>query len=265
MAKFSAWRTRLKRDLQYRRAFMYVVASVLVAFLLGAWLGLKVLGPVQSVALHLGDHQVPPEEFEAQAQQLAARNLELSVEREANAQMQQMFAEQVKKQQELQRELALYRSILTPNDNAEGVAIHGLEMTPTASADEYLFKLILTQQQKRKQAIQGRAEITLIGLQDGNHVELSLNKLVDAKLEFNFRYFQVIDTQVTVPAGFNLQKVKVKVIVPASRWTKNSQTEQTYSVPELLQVEKEPPVILEQNTQVTDNLPQKTDVRGSND
>ena len=92
-----------------------------------------------------------------------------------------------------------------------------------------------------------------------------MNKLTGSKLEFDFRYFQVIDTKVTVPAGFSLQQVKVKVLVPSSRWTKNSQTEHVYSALSYYRVKKNHGVILEQNSQVKDNLPQKTDVRGSND
>ncbi|MCT8942560.1 hypothetical protein MYF52_05350 [Shewanella putrefaciens] len=254
-------------DSKYRSSSVYLLLLVLVAFLLGAWISFCILSSDESVVKHIGSNksQRLTAELEEQTQLLATRNLELSIEREANAQMQEMFGQQIKKQKDLEYELAFYRSIMSPDDNAEGIAIHGLEMTPGALADEYNLKLILTQLQKRKQAIQGRAELTLIGVQEGKSVELSVNKLTGSKLEFDFRYFQVIDTKVTVPAGFNLLQVKVKVVVPSSRWTKNSQTERVYSVPELLQGEKEPRVILEQNSQVTDNLPQKTNVRGSND
>lgn len=267
MPNYHRWLDRLQvMERKYRSSSVYLSFLVLVAFLLGAWVSFILLSSDEPVVKHISSKsQRLTAELEAQTQLLATRNLELSVEREANAQMQQMFGEQLKKQQELQRELAFYRSIMAPDDNAEGVAIHGLEMTPGVLADEYNLKLVLTQLQKRKQAIQGRAELTLIGLQDGKSAELSVNKLTGSKLEFDFRYFQVIDTKVTVPAGFNVLKVKVKVVVPSSRWTKNSQTEHVYSAPELLQGEKEPRVILEQNSQVKDNLPQKTDVRGSND
>ncbi|MGL4446682.1 MAG: DUF6776 family protein [Shewanella sp.] len=257
------WLQRM--DLQYRPSSVSLVLFVLVAFLLGAWASYSWFNLGAGLAQHESDSEELTSELESQTQQLAARNLELAVAQEANAQMQQMFGEQLKKQQELQRELAFYRSLMTPDDNAEGVAIHGLEMTQGSLAREYHLKLILTQLQKRKQAIQGLVELTLIGQQAGKPRELSVNKLMGTKLAFDFRYFQVIDTPVTVPEDFNLQQVKVKVVVPASRWTKNSQTEHVYSLPELMQGEKEPPVILEQNSQVTDNLPQKTDVRGSND
>ncbi|MGI1987383.1 DUF6776 family protein [Shewanella glacialipiscicola] len=266
MPNYSHWLNRLQMmDRKYRPSSIYLSCLVLVAFLLGAWISFLLLSSDNPIVKHSSKAQDLNVELAAQTQLLATRNLELSVEREANAQMQDMFGQQLKKQKELEHELAFYRSIMTPDDNAEGVAIHGLEITPGALTDDYKLKLVLTQLQKRKQSIQGRAELTLIGVQNGKSVNLSVNKLTDSKLEFDFRYFQVIDTKVTVPAGFNLQQVKVKVLVPSSRWTKNSQTEQVYSAPELLQGEKEPRVILEQNSQVKDNLPQKTDVRGSND
>ncbi|MCS6205499.1 DUF6776 family protein [Shewanella baltica] len=267
MPNYHRWLDRLQvMDLKYRPSSVYLSLLVLVSILFGAWISFLLLSSDEPVVKHISSKaQRLSAELETQTQLLATRNLELSVEREANAQMQDMFGQQMKKQKELEHELAFYRSIMTPDDNAEGVAIHGLEMTPGVLADEYNLKLVLTQLQKRKQAIQGRVELTLIGVQEGKSVSLSVNKLTGSKLEFDFRYFQVIDTKVTVPGGFSLQQVKVKVLVPSSRWTKNSQTEHVYSAPELLQGEKEPRVILEQNSQVKDNLPQKTDVRGSND
>ncbi|MGL5360992.1 MAG: DUF6776 family protein [Shewanella sp.] len=265
MANFRGGLNWLQRMDHYRPSSIHLAILVLVAFLLGAGGSYSWLNRDTDSEPQEGSLEGIFAEQETQTQQLAARNLELAVAQEANAQMQQMFGEQLKKEQELQRELAFYRSLMKPDDNAEGVAIHGLEMTQGARAEEYHLKLILAQLQKRKQAIQGLVELTLIGQQAGKPLELNVNKLTGAKLAFDFRYFQVIDTPVTVPAGFNLQQVKVKVLVPASRWTKNSQTQRLYSLPELIAGEKEPAVILEQNSQVTDNLPQKTDVRGSND
>ncbi len=241
MPNYRSWLHRLQvMHLKYRASSRYLSLLVPLAFLLGAGVTFMLISSDEPVVKHIGGKsQRLTVELEEQTQALAARNLELSVEREANAQMQDMFAKQMKKQKELEHELALYRSIMSSDDdNAEGISIYGVEMTPGALANEYQFKLILTQLQKRKQAIQGRAELTLIGMQEGQSVELSVNKLTGSKLEFDFRYFQVIDTMVMVPAGFNLSQVKVKVIVPSSRWTKNSQIEQAYSVPELLQGKK---------------------------
>ncbi|WP_412522840.1 DUF6776 family protein [Shewanella chilikensis] len=267
MANYHRWLDRLQvMERNIRPSSLYLLLLVMVAFLTGL-LSYHFFIPPAEVKFQRNDgkSQRLQIELQEQAQQLASRNLELSLAKEANEEMQQLFNKQHKKQQELERELAFYRSIMAPEYNAEGVAIHGLELMPLATAGQFRLKLVLTQLQKRKQALKGRSEILLIGMQEGKQVELNLAKLVDTKLAFNFKYFQVLEAEFTLPEGFELQQMKAKVVVPASRWSKGAETEQSFSLPELLEGEKDPGIILEQNSQVTDNLPQQTDVRGSND
>lgn len=267
MANYHRWLDRLQvMERNIRPSSPYLLLLVMVAFLAGL-LSYHFFIPPTEVKLLRNDakSQRLQGQLQEQAQLLASRNLELSLAREANEQMQQLFNKQHKKQQELERELAFYRSIMAPERNADGVAIHGLELTPLAAPGQYRLKLVLTQLQKRKQALKGRSEILLIGMQEGKQVELNLAKLVDTKLAFNFKYFQVLETDFTLPEGFELQQMNVKVIVPASRWNKGAETEQSFNLTELLEGEKDPGIILEQNSQVTDNLPQQIDVRGSND
>ncbi|NMH65759.1 DUF6776 family protein [Shewanella salipaludis] len=267
MLNYHRWRDRLQvLERKFRPSSLYLSLLVLVAFTLGGLSCYQLLTSEQPLLQHNSDKvQKLLAQVQEQAQQLASRNLELAVEREANNHMQQMFAEQLQQQQELQHELGFYRSIMAPENNAEGVAIHGLELTPGLLAGQYRLKLILTQLQKRRQKIKGKGELTLMGIQEGEPLELSLSQLMDGKLNFDFRYFQVLEAEFSLPEGFNLQRILAKVIVPSSRWTKGSQTEQSFDAAELLQGEKEPRVILEQNSQVKDNLPQQTEVRGSND
>lgn len=277
MPNYHRWLDRLQvMDRKYRASSLYLGLLMLVAFILGvaSYHFYLDLAPVQMQHSSSAKKKLLAE-LELQATTLANRNLELSIEREANRNMQIMFAEQHKKEQQLERELAFYRSVLVPEDSAEGVAIYGLELSPAPTKGFYHAKLILIQQQKRKQEIKGVSEIILFGQQDGKMVELSLAKLNDTKLDFKFRYFQMLETSFQLPEGFTLLQVKVKVTIPASRWTKLAQTEQLYNAAELLgngatvdderTDEKEPRAILEQNSQVIDNSAQQTDVRGSND
>ncbi len=211
----------------------------------------------------------------AQAELLATRNLELSIERAANNNMQKMFAKQQQKEKELRRELAFYRSIMAPEHQVEGVAIHGFEMMPSLLNNRYRVQLILTQLQKRKQGLKGRAELTFIGLKQGEITHIPLSSLVDDKFNFSFRYFQVLSTELTLPEDFELSRVEVKVTVSTSR----ASVEQSFSAQELLDLqdlqnpsEAEIPLeeaivedadetkiteesrqLLEQNSQVSDN------------
>ncbi|WP_076407632.1 DUF6776 family protein [Shewanella sp. UCD-KL12] len=239
MANFHRWLDRVQvRERKLRPSSIYLLLLVTVAFTLGV-LSYDVWTEANQPVVKSNTEAIEKlsKQLNNQAQVLASRNLELALAEETNDEMQGLFAKQHIKEQELVRELAFYRSIMAPENNADGVAIHGLELSENLLPDHYRLKLILTQLQKRKQSLKGRAEFTFIGLQDGQFVELSLESVsVDKQLAFQFRYFQVLESEVTFPVGFELSRVIAKVNVPSSRWTKGSQAEMEFPASELLPV-----------------------------
>lgn len=305
MPNYHRWIDRMQvLERKIRPSSVYLFCLVIVAFFIGVltwdlWSSHNAVRPAQSNGREAELRQALKE----QAEVLASRNLELSLEREANSNMQKMFLEQHQKQKALDRELAFYRSIMAPEHQADGVAIHGLEMTPGPLANQYRVKLVLTQLQKRKQALKGQAKIAFMGVQQGKMVTLPLASLTDTKFAFSFRYFQTLEAEITLPADFELSRVEAEVIVPASRWSKGAKAQQSFTAQELLvtpdsetdvgtrsggepdapeepladeayapaeegetsQISTDPRLLLEQNSQVSDNSAQQTDVRGSND
>lgn len=266
MSNYYPWWARLQvSEARIRPSSRYLGLLVLVAFVLGGlsygiWLDQS--APVKKETSQL-QAKLLEVELTAQTQRLESTRLALSLAQSANADMKSMFAEQHKQQTELERELAFYRSIMAPEDNPQGIAIHGLELTDGMTANTQTLKLVLTQLKKRKSHLKGTANILLIGLQKGKVAELNLASL--SKLKFSFRYFQVFESEFTLPDGFILSRIKVKVKVPKTRWAKAGEAEQVFNVSDLKRVEKEQRVLLEQNSQVMDNSEQPIEVRGSND
>lgn len=268
MARYHRWLFRLQLlERNIRPSSVYLLVLLLIAFAIGALsLSLWQDNSPTSNKSNINKINQLKAELTGQSQILASRNLELQLAKESNKQMQEMFAKQHQKQQELERELTFYRSIMAPENNVDGVAINGMELQAGHKAGSYRLRLVLTQLQKRKQPLKGNAEVTLQGLKAGKETNISLESLISkGKLNFNFKYFQVVETEFVLPDAFELQRISAKVIVPASRWSKGGETEQSYSVPELLTGEKDSSIILEQEGQVLDNSPQQPDVRGSND
>lgn len=265
MSSLRHWWFRTQyRERQLRPSSVYLLFLVLVAFCCG---GLSYYLYSDSLPTGSGKaHQkltTVQQQLERQANVLASRNMELSLAKRSNQEMQALFAKQHQRQQELERELSFYRSIMAPEYSVDGVAINSLELQPKLPPQQYHLKLILTQLKKRKQQLKGYAEVVFKGIKAGKQVALPLASLDNgAKLDFSFRYFQVLETDVSLPEAFELQQIAVKVVVPRSRWSKGGETEQSFSVPELLNGEKDNSIILEQNSQVIDNLPQQKDVKG---
>ena len=238
MSNYHRWVDRMQMiERKIRPSSVYLLFLVLVAFALG---GLSVSlwfdNNQPKVQSNTDEIQKWTRELNAQAQVLASRNLELVLERETSDKMQQMFAEQHHKQRELERELNFYRSIMAPESSADGVTIEAIELTPSILPRQYRIQLILTQLQKRKQSLKGKSSIILVGQQAGKVVELDVAELLGDKkvFDFKFRYFQILEAEVTLPEGFELSRVKAKVNVPSSRWTKGSEAEVEYSAQQLL-------------------------------
>ncbi|QYJ85340.1 hypothetical protein K0I73_14175 [Shewanella mesophila] len=236
MPNYHRWVDRMQViERKIRPSSVYLLLLILVAFFTGV-LTWDIWSSQHQVIANPSNAREAElsQALKAQAEVLASRNLELSLEREANNNMQQMFLEQHQKQKELDRELAFYRSIMAPEHQADGVAIHELEMSPSLLTNQYRVKLVLTQLQKRKQALKGKADLLFIGLQQGKVAKLSLGDLTEDKFNFSFRYFQSLETVVQFPDGFELSRVEAKVTVPSSRWSKGASAEQAFTVQELL-------------------------------
>jgi|GEM_PF-784725 len=236
MPNYHRWIDRMQViERKIRPSNVYLCLLVFVAFALG---GLSYnLWPEQNMSVvdNNTEHtDTLVKQLKNQALVIASNNLELTLEREVNDKMQQLFSEQHQKQRELERELSFYRSIMAPENNADGVSINGLELIPTLLPRQYRLKLILTQLKKRKQSLKGKAEIKLVGAQNGEAVELDVAKLANLKLNFQFRYFQILDTEFILPEGFELSYLKTKVIVPSSRWSKGSQAEIEFAAIDVL-------------------------------
>ncbi|WOT04372.1 DUF6776 family protein [Shewanella youngdeokensis] len=258
MSKYHRWLDRMQViERQFRTSSVYLFLLVVASITLGALsfdVATAYLTPKVEPAADKTEQYTSV--IKAQADTLAARNIELALEREANANMQAMFVEQQGEQQKLARELAFYRSVMAPENIADGIVINSLALSPALLPNQYKFKLVLTQLEKRKRSISGRSEVTFVGLQEGKATRLELADLIDSPLKFKFRYFQILEAEITLPENFILSNVIAKVVVPSSRWTKGSQAKQEFNAQDLLVNENEQSIVLEQNGQVLDNSAQ---------
>jgi hypothetical protein len=255
MLNYHYWLDRLQAlERRYMTNRRYLALLCFVMFLLGGisyriWLD---YAPDETQYSTSGKRKLI-EALELQSQALASKNLALAIEQEANTAMQTMFSEQLTQQKTLEKELAFYRSVMAPENSAEGVAIHGLELVAGLTPERYQLRLILTQLQKRKLNVQGQALLTFIGMQDGKRKEYSLGQLTDKKFNFSFKFFQILETDISLPKGFTLARIKVNTKVRAGRGNKAASMEQVFEAKDIFPDEKELGVILDQNSQVMDN------------
>ncbi|WP_299009693.1 DUF6776 family protein [uncultured Shewanella sp.] len=258
MSNYYRWLDRLQAmERKFYSSRVNLLLLLVVVFILGG-IAFNAIMPLVNMKTNDTVRSVSGELTKVQVlnQQLAARKLELSIAHQTNDDMKAMFEAQHVKQKELERELAFYRSIMSPESNADGVVINGFELLKGLLPEQYRIKLVLTQLQDKKQALKGSVNITFIGLSKGKPKTISLSELSKTPFQFQFRYFQVLETAVSFPKDFSLSRIKVKVDVPKGRWSKGSETEKEYTLKELQLEEKEVNGILDQSSQALDNLTQ---------
>lgn len=248
----------LSIERQQRTSGHYLIALLIVAFILGAishqiWLSFAPEATPNSTSAK----RKLQAQLQQQATTLASRNLALSIEQEANKNLQAMFSDQLVRQKELEKELAFYRSLMVPNQEVEGVVIHTVELAPAMLPKQQHLKVILTQLNKRKTNLKVNLDAELIGSQGNEVTQYKLSQLNKQKYTLDFKYFDVFETDFSLPDGFNLQRIKIKLVVKSARGIKGGEIEQVFSIADitsdLTNDKNDSSIILEQTTQVLDN------------
>ncbi len=113
---------------------------------------------------------------------------------------------------QLEKELSFYRSIMAPELDKKGLTIDSLEVRPDAAdRHRYHFRLVLTQAKKQDWYLKGSFRLTLHGEQNGSPVQLTTSQILDKSTRptFSFRYFQRIEGIMTLPEGFAPHRIVV--------------------------------------------------------
>ncbi len=129
---------------------------------------------------------------------------------------------------DLKEELAFYRGIVTTRGKTRGLAIQSFKLEPNGKDGEYRYKLVLTRTMKNDKVTRGLVSLTVSGEQGGNPRDLNLSDLTvqgQAELKLNFRYFQRLEGQLTLPQGFVPHRILVSVTTTGK---KRSRIEKTY-------------------------------------
>jgi hypothetical protein len=113
-----------------------------------------------------------------------------------------------------QQDLAFYRGIVTQSATGLGVKIQQLRIARTDTPQRYRVRLTLVQSARAESVMSGVATFKVEGETPTGSVVHDLAALTDGKrdeLTFNFRYFENLDQEIDLPAGFTPQRLTVDV------------------------------------------------------
>jgi hypothetical protein len=160
--------------------------------------------------------------------QLAILETATEIDRATYSQVESTLGELQAKIQEQEEELVFYRGIVSPQDGVAGLRIQSLEVLPSDGENRYLLRLLLVQAIVHSRRLAGTVKLKLEGAQDGQPVALDVADLVSPgeayDMAYEFRYFQGLEAELTLPLGFEPQRVAVEIWPNEARAERLNQT-----------------------------------------
>jgi hypothetical protein len=144
---------------------------------------------------------------------LAATEVARRVDKEAYTQVEKSLAELQARVGEQSQELAFYRGIVNPTDGISGMRIQRLQVLPGVAPRRYRVRIVLIQAARQDAMTTAAADLSVDGQRAGRATSLPLSEIGTASrvLNFSFRYFQEVETEIELPADFLPQRVQVEV------------------------------------------------------
>jgi hypothetical protein len=113
------------------------------------------------------------------------------------------------------QELAFYRGIVAQGAAAVGVKVQQVHISAGAKAERFVLHIALVRSVRPDNVAVGSVGVSIDGATaDGKATTLDLTALTIGKqreLPFNFRYFENVDQDVALPAGFKPEHVAIEV------------------------------------------------------
>ncbi len=136
-------------------------------------------------------------------------NIAVNAVREENANLTEEITQ-------LSRDIEHYKRLMSPIKNDKGLRVDSLSLEPSSDPGRFRLALVLTQLGlKNRTVIKGGVTITLLGSENGERKDYSLQSLKvtdqDLALKFRFKYFQEVEEEFVLPKGFVPEQVQVKL------------------------------------------------------
>lgn len=147
---------------------------------------------------------------------LNVKKVELEVASIANEQAQASYKEFMLKEAQLREQISFYQKVMAPELTQDGFVVESVEVVSTVSANNYAISIMMLQRENIKAIIKGTLKVTLQGSENTVPMKYDLKDLLDDKqdnMAFSFKYFQVREFRVTLPADFIPEQIEIKTDV----------------------------------------------------
>lgn len=203
------------RSLCLRSGLLLVAAAAVAsAWWYGRWQGLRDAGDAlrEREALRVELASLRAADAERRTQ-LSSIEQTAALDRETLNSLQGTILSLREMNSQLQEDVLFYKQIMSPDNDETGLVIGQLDLRATEIPGEVRYRIELRQQGSNEDQVEGFANVSVLGRQNGMEVSLPLRSLsasVDAlEIPLQFRYFQIIEGVLSLPADFQPQKVQI--------------------------------------------------------
>lgn len=113
---------------------------------------------------------------------------------------------------ELTRQLSAYKG-LAESLEEQGIHIHDLKFSKTATERLLHYRLVLTQGRRMEHLTQGQVRFVIHGALNGKPARLKIDTLSKGNpLLFKFKYFQILEGEVFLPKNFKPTRVEIALL-----------------------------------------------------
>jgi hypothetical protein len=159
------------------------------------------------------EYKAAREENEQLKQRVAILERADQVDRVASSDLQQTLREREEEIAGLRTDLAFYSRLVGGGARREGLAVHSVYVAPVKDSRAWNVTVTLTQNMKRSQASEGRVQLAIEGVLNGQLKNLAWSDMAagsdSSGLPFSFKYFQRVSGTVMLPDGFSPNRIKV--------------------------------------------------------
>lgn len=166
-------------------------------------------------------------ELEATKSALAERDRQLQIERASQGELARSVAQLQEENASVKEDLGFLRNIMSSGAMPEGIGVSNLKIEKDAkAANEYRYRMVLTQGGERKQDFRGKVQIVAHVAQNGAMSTITFPDASagEAAGVLDFRFYQKVEGRFAIPEGSTLKSADVRVLAMPGGQVKLSRT-----------------------------------------
>ena len=139
------------------------------------------------------------------------------MDQQANAEVQGTISSLRARIAQLEEDIVFYRQVVAEETEETGLMIGQLDLDATTDPGRYRYKLVMRQKDADGDTfLLGHVNVNLVGLQGDEQVILALRDISETEDELDirlrFRYFQNIEGELTLPGGFQPDRIQIAAV-----------------------------------------------------